>query len=70
MDNVTFIDSAASARSSPRIHKLKSPGRFSAALPSRQQVPGSAPDHQMLTVFDVYNTEAEAVASFSKGAGA
>jgi hypothetical protein len=25
---------------------------------------------KLLTVFDVYNTEAEAVASFSKGAGA
>jgi len=51
-----------SARSSPRI-TASSPKAPRCASATRQQVPGSSAITKLLTVFDVFNTEAEAVRS-------
>src|SRR5436190_21108043 len=70
MDNVTFIDSAGLGTLVAAHHSVKTQG---ASL--RLCHLGSKFQEVLLltkfrTVFDVYKTEAEAVASFSKSAGA
>jgi len=64
MDNVTFIDSAgwhARRRASQR-----QVPRRSAALCTSAEFQEVLQITKLLTVFDVFNTEAEAVRSFSK----
>ncbi len=66
MNNVTFIDSAGLGTLVAAHHSVKSQGaslRLSHLGTKFQEVLQIT---KLLTVFDVYNTEAEAVASFSK----
>src|SRR6059058_220940 len=60
MDNVTFIDSAGLETQGASLRLCHLGSKFQEVLQITK----------LLTVFDVYKTEAEAVASFSKGAGA
>jgi len=63
MDNITFIDSAALEHSCS--HHSAKPGRIAPSLPPGRQIYGSPANHELMTIFDVSYTEAEAVASFS-----
>jgi anti-sigma B factor antagonist len=66
MDNVTFIDSAGLGTLVAAHHSVKTQGaslRLSNLGSKFQEVLQIT---KLLTVFDVYNTEAEAVSSFSR----
>ena len=70
MDNITFIDSAGLGTLVAAHHSAKGQSaslrlcHFGSKFQEVLQIT------KLLTVFDVYDTEAQAVASFSKSAGA
>jgi anti-sigma B factor antagonist len=70
MDNVTFIDSAGLGTLVAAHHSAKSQGASLKLCHLGSKFQEVLQITKLLTVFDVYNTEAEAVASFAKGAGA
>jgi anti-sigma B factor antagonist len=70
MDNVTFIDSAGLGTLVAAHHSVKSQGASLRLCHLGSKFQEVLQITKLLTVFDVFNTEAEAVASFSKGAGA
>ena len=70
MDNVTFIDSAGLGTLVAAHHSAKSQGAALKLCHLGSKFQEVLQITKLLTVFDVYNTEAEAVGSFSKGAGA
>ena len=70
MDNVTFIDSAGLGTLVAAHHSVKSQAGSMRLCHLGSKFQEVLQITKLLTVFDVYNTEAEAVASFSKGAGA
>jgi anti-sigma B factor antagonist len=70
MDNVTFIDSAGLGTLVAAHHSVKSQGASLRLCHLGSKFQEVLQITKLLTVFDVYNSEAEAVASFSKGAGA
>jgi anti-sigma B factor antagonist len=70
MDNVTFIDSAGLGTLVAAHHSAKSQGAGLRLCHLGSKFQEVLQITKLMTVFDVYNTEAEAVASFSKGAGA
>jgi anti-sigma B factor antagonist len=69
MDNVTFIDSAGLGTLVAAHHSVKTQGASLRLCHLGSKFQEDLQITKLLTVFDVYNTEAEAVASFSKGAG-
>jgi anti-sigma B factor antagonist len=69
MDNVTFIDSAGLGTLVAAHHSVKTQGASLRLCHLGSKFQEVLQITKLLTVFDVYNTEAEAVASFSKGAG-
>jgi len=70
MDNITFIDSAGLGTLVAAHHSAKSQGAGLRLCHLGSKFQEVLQITKLMTVFDVYNTEAEAVASFSKGAGA
>jgi anti-sigma B factor antagonist len=70
MDNVTFIDSAGLGTLVAAHHSVKSQGASLRLCHLGSKFQEVLQITKLLTVFDVFNTEAEAVASFSKTAGA
>jgi anti-sigma B factor antagonist len=70
MDNVTFIDSAGLGTLVASHHSAKSQGAGLRLCHLGSKFQEVLQITKLMTVFDVYNTEAEAVASFSKSAGA
>ena len=70
MDNVTFIDSAGLGTLVAAHHSAKSQGASLKLCNLGSKFQEVLQITKLLTVFDVYKGEAEAVASFSKGAGA
>jgi anti-sigma B factor antagonist len=70
MDNVTFIDSAGLGTLVASHHSAKSQGAALKLCHLGSKFQEVLQITKLLTVFDVYNTEAEAVGSFSKGANA
>jgi anti-sigma B factor antagonist len=70
MDNVTFIDSAGLGTLVAAHHSAKSQGAGLRLCHLGSKFQEVLQITKLMTVFDVYNTEAEAVASFSKSAGA
>ena len=70
MDNITFIDSAGLGTLVAAHHSAKSQGAGLRLCHLGSKFQEVLQITKLLTVFDVYNTEAEAVASFSKSAGA
>ena len=70
MDNVTYIDSAGVGTLVASHHSAKSQGAALKLCHLGSKFQDVLQITKLLTVFDVYNTEAEAVGSFSKGAGA
>ena len=70
MDNVTFIDSAGLGTLVAAHHSAKSQGAGLRLCHLGNKFQEVLQITKLMTVFDVYNTEAEAVASFSKSAGA
>ena len=70
MDNVTFIDSAGLGTLVAAHHSVKSQGASLRLCHLGSKFQEVLQITKLLTVFDVFNTEAEAVASFSKSAGA
>jgi len=70
MDNITFIDSAGLGTLVAAHHSVKSQGASLRLCHLGSKFQEVLQITKLLTVFDVYNSEAEAVASFSKGAGA
>jgi len=70
MDNVTFIDSAGLGTLVASHHTVKTQGASLRLCHLGSKFQEVLQITKLLTVFDVYKTEAEAVASFSKGAGA
>src|SRR4030081_762845 len=69
MDNITFIDSAGLGTLVAAHHSAKGQGASLRLCHLGSKFQEVLQINKLLTVFDVYNTEAEAVASFSKGAG-
>ena len=70
MNNVTFIDSAGLGTLVAAHHSAKTQGASLKLCHLGSKFQEVLQITKLLTVFDVYNTEAEAVGSFSKGAGA
>jgi anti-sigma B factor antagonist len=70
MNNVTFIDSAGLGTLVAAHHSAKTQGAALKLCHLGAKFQEVLQITKLLTVFDVYNTEAEAVGSFSKGAGA
>src|SRR5260370_35859668 len=70
MNNVTFIDSAGLGTVGASHHRAKTQGAALKVCHLGSKFQEVLQITKLLTVFDVYNTEAEAVGSFSKGAGA
>src|SRR5229473_829759 len=70
MDNITFIDSAGLGTLVAAHHSVKSQGASLRLCHLGSKFQEVLQITKLLTVFDVFNSEAEAVASFSKGAGA
>jgi len=70
MDNVTFIDSAGLGTLVASHHSVKTQGASLRLCHLGSKFQEVLQITKLLTVFDVYKTEAEAVASFSKSAGA
>ena len=70
MNNVTFIDSAGLGTLVAAHHSAKTQGAGLKLCHLGAKFQEVLQITKLLTVFDVYNTEAEAVGSFSKGAGA
>ena len=66
MDNVTFIDSAGLGTLVAAHHSAKSQGASLRLCHLGSKFQEVLQITKLLTVFEVYNTEAEAVASFSK----
>jgi anti-sigma B factor antagonist len=66
MDNVTFIDSAGLGTLVAAHHSVKSQGAALRLCHLGSKFQEVLQITKLLTVFDVYNNEAEAVASFSK----
>jgi anti-sigma B factor antagonist len=66
MDNITFIDSAGLGTLVAAHHSVKSQGASMRLCHLGSKFQEVLQITKLLTVFDVYNTEAEAVASFSK----
>jgi anti-sigma B factor antagonist len=66
MDNVTFIDSAGLGTLVAAHHSAKSQGAGLRLCHLGTKFQEVLQITKLMTVFDVYNTEAEAVASFSK----
>ena len=66
MQNVTFIDSAGLGTLVASHHSAKSQGAALKLAHLGSKFQEVLQITKLLTVFDVYNTEAEAVASFSK----
>jgi anti-sigma B factor antagonist len=66
MDNVTFIDSAGLGTLVAAHHTAKSQGAGLRLCHLGSKFQEVLQITKLMTVFDVYNTEAEAVASFSK----
>ena len=66
MDNVTFIDSAGLGTLVAAHHSVKTQGASLRLCQLGSKFQEVLQITKLLTVFDVYNTEAEAVASFSK----
>src|SRR5437762_2815088 len=66
MDNVTFIDSAGLGTLVAAHHSVKTQGASLRLCHLGSKFQEVLQITKLLTVFDVYNTEAEAVASFSK----
>jgi len=64
MDNVTFIDSAGLGTSFAAHHSVKTQGASLRLCHLGSKFQEVLQITKLLTVFDVYNTEAEAVASF------
>ena len=70
MNNVTFIDSAGLGTLVAAHHSAKTQGAALKLCHLGAKFQEVLQITKLLTGFDVYNTEAEAVGSFSKGAGA
>jgi anti-sigma B factor antagonist len=70
MDNITFIDSAGLGTLVAAHHSAKTQGAGLRLCHLGSKFQEVLQITKLLTVFDVYKTEAEAVASFSKTAGA
>ena len=70
MDNITFIDCAGLGTLVAAHHSVKTQGASLRLCHLGSKFQEVLQITKLLTVFDVYNSEAEAVASFSKGAGA
>jgi anti-sigma B factor antagonist len=70
MDNVTFIDSAGLGTLVAAHHSAKSQGAALKLCHLGSKFQEVLQITKLLTVFDVYDTEAAAVGSFTKGAGA
>ena len=70
MDNITFIDSAGLGTLVAAHHSAKSQGAALKLCHLGSKFQEVLQITKLLTVFDVYKSEAEAVGSFSKGAGA
>ena len=70
MDNITFIDSAGLGTLVAAHHSAKSQGASLRLCHLGSKFQEVLQITKLLTVFEVYDTEAAAVASFSKGAGA
>jgi anti-sigma B factor antagonist len=70
MDNITFIDSAGLGTLVAAHHSVKTQGASLRLCHLGSKFQEVLQITKLLTVFDVYKTEAEAVSSFSKGAGA
>src|SRR5713101_2082313 len=70
MNNVTFIDSAGLGTLVASHHSAKTQGAALKLCHLGSKFQEVLQITKLLTVFDVYNKEAEAVGSFSKGAGA
>jgi len=68
MNNVTFIDSAGLGTLVAAHHSAKTQGASLKLCHLGAKFQEVLQITKLLTVFDVYNTEAEAVGSFSKGA--
>lgn len=66
MQNITFIDSAGLGTLVASHHSAKSQGAALKLAHLGSKFQEVLQITKLLTVFDVYNTEAEAVASFSK----
>ena len=70
MDNITFIDSAGLGTLVAAHHSAKGQGASLRLCHLGSKFQEVLQITKLLTVFDVYDTEAAAVSSFSKGAGA
>ena len=66
MDNVTYIDSSGWARWSPRTPARESQGAFLKLCHLGSKFQEILQVTKLVTVFEVYPTEAAAIASFSK----
>ena len=66
MDNVTFIDSAGLGTLVAAHHSAKAQGAILKLCHLGTKFQEVLQITKLMTIFDVYNTEAEAVASFSK----
>jgi anti-sigma B factor antagonist len=69
MDNITFIDSAGLGTLVAAHHSAKGQGASLRLCHLGSKFQEVLQITKLLTVFDVYDTEAAAVSSFSKGAG-
>ena len=70
LTGLTYIDSAGLGTLVAAHHSVKTQGASLRLCHLGSKFQEVLQITKLLTVFDVYNTEAEAVASFSKGAGA
>ena len=70
MDNITFIDSAGLGTLVAAHHSAKKEGASLRLCHLGSKFQEVLQITKLLTVFDVYKTEAEAVRSFSKSSGA
>ena len=70
MDNITFIDSAGLGTLVAAHHSAKSQGASLRLCHLGSKFQEVLQITKLLTVFEVYDTEAAAVASYLKGAGA
>jgi anti-sigma B factor antagonist len=70
MDNITFIDSAGLGTLVAAHHSAKGQGASLRLCHLGSKFQEVLQITKLLTVFDVYDTEAQAVSSFSKSAGA
>jgi anti-sigma B factor antagonist len=66
MDNITFIDSAGLGTLVSAHHSAKAQGSSLRLCHLGTKFTEVLQITKLMTIFDVYNTEAEAVASFSK----